>query len=274
MTDQNNQQAVMQVDDGESISVTLKIPGRNGEAQPWVVTRAKNAAAAEDQMRQLQHGGLFAQIGRAQAHLESGYRHGRSEIGSNLGQTPAVVGQEAAHAEQVASAAYNVGNGLGATAMSPQPGGEDMRGAVNAQAAAEQAPPAQQRPEPAQMAPPAPQPQPMVVQPPAPASAGQQQLQQYQQAPPAQPQVGIAPQAAAQPAPQQQGMFGQAPEVPGAPIILGQPARFHSGSNARGPWSAFFDPRPREQTEGLEDTNDPNHPGLAGGTHKFTLFLR
>lgn len=70
----------------------------------------------------------------------------------------------------------------------------------------------------------------------------------------------------------------------GAPFIpaFGMSATFRSGQGARGPWSAYFDPRPKQVTDALPvdhtgkvpSTDDVNHPGLAGGTHKFSKFIR
>lgn len=70
----------------------------------------------------------------------------------------------------------------------------------------------------------------------------------------------------------------------GAPFIpaFGMAATFRSGQGARGPWSAYFDPRPKQVTDALPvdhtgkvpSTDDVNHPGLAGGTHKFSKFIR
>lgn len=70
----------------------------------------------------------------------------------------------------------------------------------------------------------------------------------------------------------------------GAPFIpaFGQAAVFRSGQSARGPWSAYFDPRPKQVTDAIPadhtgkvpSTDDVNHPGLAAGTHKFSKFIR
>lgn len=102
-----------------------------------------------------------------------------------------------------------------------------------------------------------------------------------QQAPPvappqAAPQWGQAQQAApaaaapaAPPAPQ----APPAGSIPGAPLIAGIPAKFID----KGSWKAFADPRPKTFTDAIPDsnkTNDPNHPGLAAGTHKFWQFVR
>lgn len=70
----------------------------------------------------------------------------------------------------------------------------------------------------------------------------------------------------------------------GAPFIpaFGMAATFRSGQSARGAWSAYMDPRPKQVTDALQpdhtgkvpSTDNENHPGLAAGTHKFTKFIR
>ena len=57
----------------------------------------------------------------------------------------------------------------------------------------------------------------------------------------------------------------------GVPLILGIPAKWID----KGSWKAWADPRPQHETgpEKLK-TEDENHPGLAGGTHKFWRFVR
>lgn len=62
--------------------------------------------------------------------------------------------------------------------------------------------------------------------------------------------------------------------TPGAPIVAGMPAKLVSGSSARGPWQAWADPRPKEATDHMQKTDDVNHPGLNGGTHKLWKFIR
>lgn len=101
---------------------------------------------------------------------------------------------------------------------------------------------------------------------PAPAWGGQPQ------APAAAPQYTPAPQAA------------PAAGSAGAPFIpaFGMAATFRSGNGARGAWSAYLDPRPKQVTDALPvdhtgkvpSTDNENHPGLAAGTHKFAKFLR
>lgn len=113
----------------------------------------------------------------------------------------------------------------------------------------------------------------------------------------AQPQAPAQDQWAAQPAPQwgAQGPAQAPAQAPapapqsaaasaGAPFIpaFGMAATFRSGQGARGPWSAYFDPRPKQVTDMIPvdhtgkvpSTDDVNHPGLAAGTHKFSKFLR
>jgi len=90
--------------------------------------------------------------------------------------------------------------------------------------------------------------------------------QQYQQ-----------PQAYAAPAPAQQYSAPAAPAAggtPGAPMVAGMPAKLVSGTSARGAWQAWADPRPKEATDHMQKTDDVNHPGLTGGTHKLWKFIR
>jgi hypothetical protein len=61
---------------------------------------------------------------------------------------------------------------------------------------------------------------------------------------------------------------------PGAPMVAGMPAKLISGASAKGPWQAWADPRPKEATEHMAKTDDVNHPGLNGGTHKLWKFIR
>lgn len=91
--------------------------------------------------------------------------------------------------------------------------------------------------------------------------------------------------AAAQGAPAMQAQApAQGVASAGAPFIpaFGMAATFRSGQGSRGPWSAYFDPRPKNVTDSIPadhtgkapSTDDVNHPGLAAGTHKFAKFLR
>ena len=58
---------------------------------------------------------------------------------------------------------------------------------------------------------------------------------------------------------------------PGVPMILGREAKWID----KGTWKAWADPRSQGETAHLtEKTDNPSHPGLAGGTHKFWAFVR
>jgi hypothetical protein len=95
----------------------------------------------------------------------------------------------------------------------------------------------------------------------------QQQAPAYQQ-----PQQAYAPpQQQYQPAP------AQAAAPAGAPMVLGMPAKYKEGQGKNGTWRAWLDPRPFQQTKHIDKsmkTDDPNHPGLAGGTHTFWAWIR
>lgn len=62
--------------------------------------------------------------------------------------------------------------------------------------------------------------------------------------------------------------------TPGAPMVAGMPAKLVSGSSAKGPWQAWADPRPKDATDHMTKTDDPNHPGLLAGSHKLWKFIR
>jgi hypothetical protein len=62
--------------------------------------------------------------------------------------------------------------------------------------------------------------------------------------------------------------------TPGAPLVAGMPAKMVSGTSAKGTWQAWADPRPKDQTDHMQKTDDVNHPGLNGGTHKLWKFIR
>lgn len=81
----------------------------------------------------------------------------------------------------------------------------------------------------------------------------------------------MAQPAAAAPAYTPPAAAAPAAAAPGVPMILGIPAKWIDKGN----WKAWADPRPQHETgpEKLK-TDDPNHPGLAGGTHKFWKFVR
>lgn len=97
------------------------------------------------------------------------------------------------------------------------------------------------------------------------------------------PQPVEAPQPAYQQAPAQQ--YQQAPQppqqayqppaqVPGAPMICGMPAKLVEGAKNGRKWQAWADPRPREVTDGLAKTDDPNDPRLLAGQASFWKFVR
>jgi hypothetical protein len=96
-----------------------------------------------------------------------------------------------------------------------------------------------------------------------------QQQQQAQYAQPAQQQYAQPQQQYQQPAPQ-----AAAPATPGAPFICGQPAKLVTGTKNGRNWQAWADPRPKNVTDGMERTDDPNHPGLMQGTHSFWKFIK
>lgn len=114
--------------------------------------------------------------------------------------------------------------------------------------------------------------------PPAPAPAAPTQEEQFAAFMAAQNAAGMATAApaAAPTAPATAAQYGggAAASTPGAPIVAGMPAKLVSGSSARGPWQAWADPRPKEATDHMQKTDDVNHPGLAGGTHKLWRFIR
>lgn len=119
---------------------------------------------------------------------------------------------------------------------------------------------------PVQQAPAEPPAQPQYAQQAAPPAPYQQQAQQY--APPQQ-------QAYAQPQQQyQQPVQQAAPATPGAPMICGQPAKLVTGNKNGRAWQAWADPRPKNVTDGMERTDDPNHMGLMQGTHSFWKFIK
>jgi hypothetical protein len=147
------------------------------------------------------------------------------------------VGATLGRAQDMIEAQYNTGKGLGARAVDAP---------VDTGA---YAPPAQQYQQPQ-------------VQPAAPIGYAQPQEQpQYQQ-----------------PAPQQQYQQPAAPApqgaTPGAPMVAGMPAKLVSGNKNGRQWQAWADPRPKEVTEHMQRTDDPNHPGLAQGTHSLWKFIR
>lgn len=231
------------------LTTTLKVGGEKDA--PWVVIRSRDAAHLQSQLMEL----------------------GDGSVATTLGEVTAVF---AAH--------YRVGKTLDAKPMDPQPTNGSNAPLPPAQQPAPQAPPAPPAP-PAQMPP---------AQAPAPQAPPQQQPQQGEGWPPGahqqpgewppapQQQAPQAPPAPPAPAPQPTALAAP-PAVPNAPIVLGRPARFMSGSNGRGPWSAFFDPRSPEelasipidpQTNRRVQTDDENDPRLAAGQAEFTRWLR
>ena len=63
--------------------------------------------------------------------------------------------------------------------------------------------------------------------------------------------------------------------MPGAPLILGVPAKLLQGNSAKGPWKAWGDPRPKQVTDMAHiKTDDPNDPRLASGEAKFWAWIR
>ncbi|MCQ9385086.1 hypothetical protein [Brevibacterium moorei] len=82
---------------------------------------------------------------------------------------------------------------------------------------------------------------------------------------------------------QQQGGFQQPQQGAGAfggeepPMTPFGPARKVTGTSKYGPYAAWADPRPREQTQHLgreASTKDPQDPGLLNGTKKFWLMIK
>jgi hypothetical protein len=145
------------------------------------------------------------------------------------------VGATLGRAQDMIEAQFNTGKGLGARPLeAPQDSGAFAAPA-----------PQYQEPVPSQ-----PQYQQPVAQP------------QYQQAPPQQQYQQPAPAPAAQGA------------TPGAPMVAGMPAKLVSGNKNGRQWQAWADPRPKEVTEHMQRTDDPNHPGLAQGTHSLWKFIR
>lgn len=105
----------------------------------------------------------------------------------------------------------------------------------------------------------------------APAATQQEQFAAYQAA---QNPAGL-PQAAPAPAPTAPVTAAQyGGGTPGAPLVNGMPAKLVSGTSARGPWQAWADPRPKEQTDHMAKTEDINDPGLANGTKKLWKWIR
>lgn len=237
-----------------ALTTTIKIGG--GKDDPWIVLRSRDAAHLQAQLMEL----------------------GDGSAATTLGQVTATV---ASH--------YRVGKDLDAAPLKPQPtnGSNDPQPPAQQAAPPQQQAPAQQPPAPAQQ-PPAPQmQQPPAQQMPAP----QQAPQQMQQGQPGQQgwpqQAHENPWQAQQQPVQQPSSLAPAPTMPNAPMVMladgPRPARFQSGSGSKGAWKAFFDPRQQHELAGIpidpqtnrrQSTDDPNHPGLAAGTHEFCMWLR
>lgn len=221
---------------------------------PWVVIRSRDAAHLQRQLQEL----------------------GDGSVATTLGEVTQVFG---AH--------YRMGKALDAKPMDPQPtngSNTPPPPAPAAPSAAPSAPPAptQQQPAPQQS-----------QQPPMPPQQGEGWPPGAQQHPndwPPAPQQQQAPQPPMQqaqapvpPPAQQPSAFAAPPQIPNAPIVLGRPARFQQGTNSRGPWTAFFDPRSPEelasvpidpQTNRRVQTDDENDPRLAAGQAEFCRWLR
>ena len=101
--------------------------------------------------------------------------------------------------------------------------------------------------------------------------------QPAQQVPPADSNPwGVPAQQAAQPA-GAANTFGGGGGEAGAPYLagLGMHAKRVTGTSKKTgkPYAFWGDPRAYEITKHMpEKTDDPNHPGLAAGTHSFTKF--
>jgi len=101
----------------------------------------------------------------------------------------------------------------------------------------------------------------------------------YQQAPPTQPQQSYQP--SSQQPQQYTPQSANAPlpsNEPVGPFIqaLGQNASYKEGIGKTGkPWRRFADPRPWGVVKDIpNETDDPNHPGIGAGTHRFSAWIR
>lgn len=166
------------------------------------------------------------------------------------------LGADLGRAQQALEAQYNAGHILDARPVEAPVNG----GAFNAPQAAPQVAPAPQYQQPIQQAPE------FVQQAAGPnyQAPQQQTAQQYAQAAANGYQQQQAPQQQYQP----QG------SAPGAPLVNGQPAKLISGEKNGRKWQAWADPRSKSETEGMQRTDDPNHPGIAMGTHSLFKFIR
>jgi hypothetical protein len=75
-------------------------------------------------------------------------------------------------------------------------------------------------------------------------------------------------------APVTAAQYGGGGGTPGAPLVGGMPAKLVEGTSAKGKWQAWADPRPKDQTDHMQKTDDVNHPGINAGTHKLWKFIR
>lgn len=220
--------------------LTTTIKGESNN-DPWIVIRSENGEHLEAQLLELENGPVLVTLGRVLSTLR-----GKINIGRGLEAKPTE--------PQTTAGAFKANNfpPVAAPAATPAP----APAAARAPAAAPAAP-----------APAAADPWATPAQPAAPQGWGTGPADPW-----ATPGTPAGPAAAA---PQPQGLPAGPAATPGAPVILGMSARMVSGSNSRGPWHAWGDPRPQSVTEPIsQETDDPNHPGLAAGTHKYWTWIR
>ncbi|WP_159702563.1 hypothetical protein [Arthrobacter sp. 18067] len=247
------------------MTTTIKSPERDGT---WIVIRSNNAAHLEAQCVELENGAALVAVGRLQAALRA-----KANIGSILEAKPVE--------PQANNGAFNQAAFPAVPEPTPdlqpaqysepmpsvtqQPPG--WGAAPNPQTPPAFGAPVNHRPTPAPAtAPAAVDPWATPTQPSGAAGWG------TGPADPWTPPAAAQPVASAQPV---AGVPSGPPAAPGAPVVLGQPARMANGSSAKGPWHAWADPRPQSVTEAIEnETDDPNHPGLAAGTHKYWAWIR
>lgn len=272
-----------------ALTTTLKGEGRDA---PWIVIRSRDSAQLQSQLRDLEHGSVFTDVGRVTmlmntymrmgakldaSALESQKADGNWENPSGPAATappngaaapaPATPQQSAPSAIQPPTGSPAPGSSQPAQQQAPQQFPGASGGGMAPQMGAPGAPPVQGAPD---MGQPQQQMWGNAVVPPV------QQAPQAQWTPPGAPTT-------APPAQQPPSMFSGPPAMPGAPVILGRPARFHQGTGAKGPYSAYFDPRSPEELASVPvdpatgrrvQTNDPNDPRLAAGQAEFTLWLK
>lgn len=242
-----------------ALTTTIKGEGHN---DPEIVIRSNNGAHLEAQLQELESGGALVTLGRVMANLR-----GKINIGKGLEARPQDPQQNNGAFDQAAFPTAP------APAVVPDP--SPAPAVTQPTPGWTQTPPASGAPAPQpQAAAPATAP---AADPWAPAAPSDHQAWGTGPADPwATPGNPAAQQpAAAAPAGPPAGFPGAPAPTPGAPVVLGQPARMVNGSNARGPWHAWADPRPQGVTEQLsQETDDPNHPGLAAGTHRYWAWIR